>query len=484
MKKIHEVMKSRVEKLMDGERKEILVRAIDDLGDNMTPEQAISVNCLIGTGVIGKTSADGFERHTKVTPIEFPRDHYTHEQFALEWYAGGGDVKCTKFDSGNNRIGEPVNFRFIYCFFFRRIEKGNQEMILETHFSLVSKNKKQLQSKQSAVWNSNNSLELPDPDNKKFAIKSPNLQLTTLQKDELFFDKLQVHGADEEKQVAIDFELKRVNPFVLQGNNGYQGDLKNGIAYGYYSTPLFETTGTLKYDGEDYSILDGISGIDHEWGTIGTPLSRKTQIICEIIYAMGMRFRFLDAGFGLFGYESWFGFQFYDGSFITSVAADIRKLPANTFITPGSPFSHYLNPRGEQTEIPELKLRIVEFVELDGSKYPSKIEFMNTPVGKFFATVIAEDQRMEWAGGGYAYEGGVVVTDSSGKEIGSGNLENCGWDKKFTESVLKKLNIDKSHVELFESRSKKRGRVLAAGFLAGIALVLSAGIWGISRLFF
>jgi len=41
MSKLSEIIKSRVEKLMDGERREILLNAIQE---DITPEQAISVN--------------------------------------------------------------------------------------------------------------------------------------------------------------------------------------------------------------------------------------------------------------------------------------------------------------------------------------------------------------------------------------------------------------------------------------------------------
>lgn len=43
---------------------------------------------------------------------------------------------------------------------------------------------------------------------------------------------------------------------------------------------------------------------------------------------------------------------------------------------------------------------------------------------------------MEWEGGEYAYEGGVLITDRSGKQIGIGNLENCLWDDEFTETLI------------------------------------------------
>jgi hypothetical protein len=90
---------------------------------------------------------------------------------------------------------------------------------------------------------------------------------------------------------------------------------------------------------------------------------------------------------------------------------------------------------------------------------------------------------MEWAGGGYAYEGGVIVSDRSGKQIGIGNLENCGWDTNFTENVLKNLGIDKSKVKLFNSRSKRRGTLLAVRLFSIIALIIFLSAWGLSFLF-
>ena len=480
MSKLSEIMKSRVEKLMDGERREILLNAIHD---DITPEQAISVNCLIGTGPIGKTSAYGFDRITEEIPLQFPKDHYTHKNFALEWYMGGGYLKCVKTDTSGNHMGEPIYFSCIFCFFFRRIEPENQKMILETHFSLVSKDKIHIQSKPAAVWNYNNQLELPDPESKKFIIKSQNLELLSLQDNEEFFEKIQIIGKDEQKGIAIDFKLIKKDPIVLQAGNGYMGDTKNGISYGYYTAPFFHTSGGLKYKNEDYIVLDGSFGVDHEWGTIGRPLTKKLQNICDFLYALGVKFRFLDAGFGLYGFESWFGFHFDDGSFITTVAATIKELPQFKFFIPKHPLSQYLSPNGKQESIPDLKLRILEYTQLEGSKYPTKFEFTNTPVGDFYISPLTQDQRMEWVGGGYAYEGGVIVTDRSGKQIGIGNLENCGWDTKFTENVLKKLGIDKSKVQLFNSRSKKRGTLLAVRFFSIVTIIISLSVWGLILIF-
>ncbi len=480
MSKLSDIMKSRVEKLMDGERREILLNAIHE---DITPEQAISVNCLIGTGPIGKTSADGLGRITEEIPLKFPKDHYTHKNLALEWYMGGGYVKCSKIDSIGDHVGEPINFSCIFCYMFRRIEPGNQKMILETHFSLVSKDKAHIQSKPAAVWNYNNTLELPDRENKKFIIKTPNLELVSLQDDENYFETLRVIGKDDQKEIAIDFKLIRRDPILLHSGTGYMGDTENGIAYGYYTAPYFHTSGTLKYNDEDYVVLEGGFGVDHEWGTIGTPLTKKIQNICNFLYALGVKFRFLDAGFGLYGYESWFGFHFDDGSFLTTVAARVKALPQNKFFNPKKQLSQYLSPEGKQESIPELQLRILDYTYIDGSKYPTKFEFINTPVGDFFISPLTQNQRMEWAGGGYAYEGGVIVTDRSGKQIGYGNLENCGWDTKFTENVLKKLGIDESKAKLFNSRSKKRGTLLAVRLFSIIAIIILLSAWGLSFLF-
>ena len=130
-----------------------------------------------------------------------------------------------------------------------------------------------------------------------------------------------------------------------------------------------------------------------------------------------------------------------------------------------------------------IALVILGIAELDGSKYPNKFEFINTPAGDFFINTLTHDQRMEWAGGGYAYEGGVLITDRSGKQIGIGNLENCGWDVKFTENVLNKLGIDKSKVDLFNSRSKKRGALLAARFFSILTAIIAFSAWGLALIF-
>ena len=480
MSTLSEIMKSRVKMLMGGERKEILLSAISD---EITPKQAISVNCLIGTGGIGKNSAEGFDRVTKDSPLQFPKDHYTHKNMAMEWYMGGGTLKCAKIDTSGNIIGEPLDMTCIFTFFFRRIEPGDKKMILETHFSLVQVGDTHIQSEPNAHWNFDDPLDLPDSETRKFIIKSPHLQIISLREDEAFFKHINVQGTDSHREIAINLNLKRVHPFFFQGGNGHIGDLENGLAYGYYSVPNLDVSGTLIYKNEDYRILDGKFGMDHEWGTMGRPLTKKIQILFNILYAIGWNFRFLDVGFGLSGYENWFCFEFDDGTYLTSVNPGLKKLGLNEWFAPDPSISQMLSPDGIQSPISNLKFRILEFADIEGSKYPIKFEFTGAPVGDFFVKSVVPDQRMEWAGGGYGYEGGTIVTDRFGKQIGTGILENCGWDEKFTEHVLIKLGIDESKAILFNSRNKKRGCLLTLGLFSILAGIIGIGIWGLFRIF-
>jgi len=479
MSKLSEIMKARVHKLMEGERKKILLAAIKD---DITPKQAISVNCLIGTGPVGKSSAEGFERVTDEIPLQFPKDHFTHKNVAMEWYMGGSSLQCVKIDSAGNKIGDPIQFVCVFCFFFRRIAPGNQKMILESHFTLVAENSTHIQSEPVAIWNYDDVLELPDPKAGKFVLKASNLELVSLRDDSDFYKHLHVKGNDPHKAISIDFHLKKTQPFVLQGGNGFIGDIKNGIAYGYYSAPRLETTGTLKYLGDNYMVVSGGFGIDHQWGTIGRPLTKKIQAMCDLLYAAGTPIRFMDVGFGLYAYESWFGINLNDGSFITTVSVELKKLPKNKWFTPTPPISQYMSPEGKQSTLSNLNFRIVEFAKIDGSDYPVKMEFAGSPAGNFYITSMTPDQRMEWAGGGYGYEGGIIATDISGKRIGDGIVENCGWDDKFVESVLEQVGIDKAKAKLFNSRSKKRGYFLILGLFSILAVVITAGVFGISKL--
>ena len=461
MSQLYEVMRARIEKILEGKRKEILLNAITP---DITPKQAISVNCLLGTGLIGKSSAEGFDRITEEKPLEFPKDHFLHENYALEWYFGGTTFKGVKIDSQGNHLEEPAKFTSLVCFFYRRIEPGNQKMILETHFLIVKENDTYEQSDSEAIWNYDNSLVIPDSGTNKFVMKSNSHQISSLQNDDNYFESLHFQGKDEIKGLALDFKVEKTGPIFLQEGRGYMGDIENGIAYGYYTTPQMKTTGTLKYKHEDYLVLEGKMWLDHEWGTIGRPLTKKTQKRCNFFHKLGVKFRPLDRGYGLFGFENWFGFQFDDDSVMTAVHARISRLPKNKFLDANA---YYMDSNGKQITLSETKLRIVEVVELedkndspiDGrkSEYPTKFEFINTPKGDFFLTALVPDQRMKWAGGGYAYEGGAIITDTSGKEIGMGFIEGVGWDNKFAETVLNKLGIDKSHVKLFDSRSKIRG---------------------------
>ena len=78
----------------------------------------------------------------------------------------------------------------------------------------------------------------------------------------------------------------------------------------------------------------------------------------------------------------------------------------------------------------------------------------------FQISPIYEDQRVFWASGGEAWEGGTILT-ANNKTVGTGFLECVGWLKwtDFTSQVLEKVDLEptKKNINLFLTRSQITG---------------------------
>jgi len=65
--------------------------------------------------------------------------------------------------------------------------------------------------------------------------------------------------------VVIDVDSAATNPLFLQGVNGYVGS-PGTVGYDYYSWPQQLTTGTVTIAGTPYSVSNGLTWMDHQWG--------------------------------------------------------------------------------------------------------------------------------------------------------------------------------------------------------------------------
>jgi predicted secreted hydrolase len=65
--------------------------------------------------------------------------------------------------------------------------------------------------------------------------------------------------------VVIDVDSAATNPLFLQGVNGFVG-APGTVGYNYYSWPQQLTTGTVTIGGTPYSVSNGLTWMDHQWG--------------------------------------------------------------------------------------------------------------------------------------------------------------------------------------------------------------------------
>ncbi|MBI4773600.1 MAG: carotenoid 1,2-hydratase [Deltaproteobacteria bacterium] len=189
-----------------------------------------------------------------VTPgyaFEFPKDHFSHENYRIEWWYFTGNV-----NSGGRKFGfELTFFRFGF----------NEPAVMSNPSAWAPKD---LYPAHFAI---------SDIENKTF-FYAESIRRAALGRAGADPETRSVHNGSwewrwgpewilraGEGDHAIDLRLKPLKGVVLHGDGGYspKGESPEEASY-YYSFTRLETAGTLRIGGRTFQV-NGLSWMDHEF---------------------------------------------------------------------------------------------------------------------------------------------------------------------------------------------------------------------------
>lgn len=187
---------------------------------------------------------------------EFPRDHGSHDVFALEWWYVTGHV----FTSDQRRFGYELTFFRRAIEDARAWQNASRWAIRQLYFAHIALTDVETGTFRYAEKLSRAGLG-------KAGARSGRLDTWI---DTWF---LRTSGSDHEEwqlsasaeDWAIDLTLRPFKPPVIHGRQGVSLKGQNGEASHYYSLTRLQTTGYVRL-GDDRLSVQGESWMDHEFG--------------------------------------------------------------------------------------------------------------------------------------------------------------------------------------------------------------------------
>lgn len=501
---------------------------VGSVPERQTPGTITAIDSLMGTGRRFSPSA-GWQRIDETTAsrcLSFPVDHGLHANIADEWYYIVGVVQAVR-DQSNT----PANLQVACLVNFRSVQpdtvRGGQlpyerNRIVDYHIAAGTCSPGLEPVYESVDECTHGSMGGVQVTSDPFSITVGNkVRIVQQQKDTAAAGRdvivLQAgFNIDNPRQFsnALNIDLKlAVNDFstsvLLQGGTGYIGDIQNGNGYGYYSIPnMVVLSGTILLDGVTYTVKPiasqelSVMWMDHQWGTIGQP-SQGLGVAAKTAIGAGVYVPLADRGFGIVGYERWFGLQFNKDAPGT--------LKGKNVMVKDTGYSKY-NPVVKSKDQPvggdgsaqgTYSVTYTAHDKKTDSEYATQFEFALVVDGErhdFVATALCPDNPtlMTWCRGDTFYEGGLILTSVSksgngngngsagGQQIGTGFLEQVGWDVNGVSRMLNYAGfVAPQDIKAMTSwgKVKSAGQALVATWaalllvgVAGIALVIGFGV--------
>lgn len=206
-------------------------------------------------------TANGGAEWKEVLPplsLEFPRDHGSHPEYRTEWWYFTGRLE--------SEAGEPFGYQFTIFrqgFIAGKPAEGEPDLtprhILAGHFAIADIG--------AGEFRHADRIRRAGAGYAEARENRLHTWIGDWETEQLEDGSIRMIAADREAEIAIDFTLAPVKPYVLQGIGGYsqKGD-DPGNASSYVTNPRMKTVGTLVSGGRKHRV-SGESWFDHEWGT-------------------------------------------------------------------------------------------------------------------------------------------------------------------------------------------------------------------------
>lgn len=338
----------------------------------------------------------------KPRPLQFPRDHGTHNEARTEWWYLTGQ--------GNDADGHPWGFQV--TFFRSRVDPAASlssrlaaRHLLFAHAAITDVRTARLHHDQRMLrWNGAPPAS-PEAQQHAFASETDtavHLQDWHLLRDASGHYRTRITGS----ALTIDLTAQPTQPLLLQGNQGFSRKGPDPSQSSFYIThPQLAVRGGLGIDGRLIRI-SGHAWLDHEWSEA---LMHPDAV----------------------GWD-WIGMNLHDGSSLTAFRLRRRDgsavwaggswrgpVPGNTGVAPARSFgpdSVQWLP-GRRWSSPRT-----------GATYPVEWQVV-TPVGRFTVNALVDAQELDSrASTGTVYWEGISdLIDHQGRTVGRGYLEMTGY---------------------------------------------------------
>jgi predicted secreted hydrolase len=322
--------------------------------------------------------------------MQFPRDEGSHPEFRIEWWYVTGWLE--------NAAHEPIGFQIT---FFRNrpgIDENNP-----SRFAL-----RQVLFAHAAVSDPKIGFLLHD---EKSARAGFGLAETSQERLDVHIDDWSLR-ADASKYVAhlaakefaLQLEMQRGQPPMLQGQNGFsrKGPDERSASH-YYSVPGLKVSGTLNIRGHAQEV-QGTAWFDHEWSS-----TYKEE--------------------GARGWD-WTGLNFADGSALMAFRMrDSNGTPVWASASTRAAGSHEVRTFDPQS-VHWRALRRWRSPRT-GIEYPVEWE-VSVGQRRFVLRPLMDDQENDASSstGTIYWEGAVRAFDTANQPVGSGYLELTGYGKE------------------------------------------------------
>ena len=224
----------------------------------------VSILTLAGLCLLASPLAIAGEAWQQALPgwnYQFPRDHYTHNDFRTEWWYATGQV----------RTAEGRRFGYQFTLFRRGVRPPGDRVPVASrwvvdhlplgHFALTDVGAQRFyfdQRLERGAFGRAGFAPVGGGENRLAWIGDWSI---ALQPDHYFTLRATQPGA------VLDLKLEPTRPPLLNGENGVsQKSDGAGNASHYYSLTRMKTTGTVTVEGTAYPV-SGLSWLDREWAT-------------------------------------------------------------------------------------------------------------------------------------------------------------------------------------------------------------------------
>ena len=324
--------------------------------------------------------------------LQFPRDHGSHPDFALEWWYVTGYLRA----GSTSGVGER-GFGFQLTFFRTRVAATQAmssafaaKQLIFSHAAVTDVAGKKLWHDQRIARDG-------------FGVAQASLKDTSITLRDWSLDHRNTHYQAVVSGGNFSFELtlRETQPVLLQGDQGLsrKGPQAKQASY-YYSLPQLQVSGSLTLANRPVPV-QGTAWLDHEWSQ-------------ELMHPDAV------------GWD-WIGMNLFDGSALT--AFRLRDKAGNALWDGGS-FRHpslaapHVFSRGEVIFQP---LRVWTS-PLTRARYPVQW-LVRTPADFYTVKAVIDNQELDSRAstGAIYWEGLSELFDSQGKLVGRGYLEMTGY---------------------------------------------------------